>query len=242
MKKLLLLIISIIFISCSSDDNSGEVPPNKQDGIKLVKTSRGGSVTTIEYNENGYVSRFVEDHNNGEEIIISNFNYSNGKLTSIAYNKSITNFIYEGDLIAYSILNNPDYEIKNVYEYNSKNQVVKNTQYTNNNLCCYTTYTYYSNGNIKKATSFSDDRETSFYYTYDDEKSVAILGIYPDAYLKISEISKNNILTSSYNQDHSNPYTTYSYEYNEYDLPIKMTEDRYGDKYITIYEYEINNW
>lgn len=227
MKQITLLFIALIIFGCSNDNSNDD--SKNTDTVKLVKV--------------------VEVDNNDNETTTTILNYDGNKLdTSIStdkYEVFKTKFIYEKNklvklerTINYLYSSNNDltieYEGDNIYKtygydgsttlfsheyfYNSKGQLITDKQYDNNKYCCETNYTYDSNGNISGGSY--DDKKNPMYY------------ILPEAYSKIKEISKNNLL--------SDGTSTYAYEYNTEGFVTKKTETHkyFSKTIVTNYYYE----
>ncbi|MNR17543.1 hypothetical protein D3C85_1342090 [compost metagenome] len=132
--------------------------------------------------------------------------------------ESIINVIYnyENDLIKNAIAyqNNKITHIDN-FIYNSDKQLEQKQTKIEGILNRETNYTYNKEGNLSKEKGFDSNN----YYKYDNKKNALDL-VFPEAYLKIQKISKNNIKSCNWN---SNSYT-YEYEYNSHNYPIKIIQ------------------
>lgn len=241
MKKITLLIFILIGTICYSKDRIAfNFNPNDSLKIikKIVKNYENGvlqneEVVTYIY-ENDLVSQILTTTNKNIITEKVSLKYNNGKLTEMLaiypYAKikkgaetmiqmeSIINVIYnyENDLIKNSIGYQND-KITHVdnFIYNKDKQLIKKQTKIEGISNQETTYTYNKEGNLLKEKG-SDSNE---YYKYDNKKNAFDL-VFPEAYLKIQKISKNNIKSCNWN---SNSHT-YEYEYNSNNYPVKIIQ------------------
>lgn len=230
MKNILkFLALSILFISCSSDDNSGGGQNPEPQSIRLKKiTYSDGSTTNFIYNNNilSEVIGVSQNQNLKREFI-----YENNKLVRL---KKYVNNVYQSNEDLFfqytnsNITTSSGYEsnilFSHQYQYNTLSQMTEDAQYDDSSYCCTNFYTYNSNGNISLISNSENSFTTTF--SYDDKKN-PLYYTYPEAYSKIKEISKNNIISES--------SITYNYEYNSDNFPLKK---KLGTTDVEIYEYE----
>ncbi|WP_339889764.1 hypothetical protein [uncultured Flavobacterium sp.] len=233
MKKIItILIVSILFFSCSSDDSSDNSNNTEPQTIKLKKiTYSDGSTLNFSYSNN-ILSQTVGVSQN--ETFKREFVYENDKLVRI---KNYVNNLYlnNEDIVYQYIGNNISsslgYEgnilFSHQFSYNNSNQMIEDSQSDNSVYCCSNYYTYNSNGNILIKSNSDNNFTTN--YTYDDKKNPLFYS-FPEAYSKIKEISKNNIISEDFN---------YSYTYNSSDFPITKNQLSSGlSVLVETYEYE----
>jgi len=138
-------------------------------------------------------------------------------------------YSYNGNLIIKSSNNEEGGMHVRDFDYNSKNERIKENYFTNTNkLSSITDYTY-ANGNIvKETTSYKESGAPTdpitINYTYDN-KNIAYKGSFPENYLMMMGMGKNNVV-----KDNNSVFT---YEYNSDNFPTKRTvEDE-----IIVYKY-----
>ncbi|QGK76712.1 hypothetical protein [Flavobacterium sp. SLB02] len=239
MKKITFLIFIVIGTICYSKYKI-ELNINPNDSLKIIKkviknyengVLQNEEVVKYTY-ENDLVSKIVTTTDNNIITNETTIKYENGKLKEM-YNifpfakikkgnkimtqmESIINVVYnyENDLIKNAIGYQND-KITHVdnFIYNADKQLVKKQTKTEGISNRETKYTYNKEGNLLK----EKESESNEYYKYDDKRNPFDL-VFPQAYLKIYQISKNNIKSCNWN---SNSYT-YEYEYNSDNYPIKI--------------------
>lgn len=211
-----------------SNENSNDDSKNTNT-VKLVKivefdnNDNETTTTVLNYDGNKIASTTTTDF---EGIFKTKYIYENGKIVKQErYTNDIrkTNedryFEYEGDNISIAYgYDGSTTLFTSKYSYNSKGQMILEKQYDDDKYCCETTYSYDSNGNF--AGGNYDNKKNPAYYAF------------PMELIKISEISKNNLL--------SDGDSTYEYIYNEKGYPTKKIETHdYKEKTIvTNYYYE----
>lgn len=203
---------------------------------KIVKNYENGifqneEVIIYTY-ENDLVSKIICTINKNVITEKASIKYENGKLKEmqIIYpfaeikkgNKTETQmesilsaiYNYENDLIKnVTGLQNDKITHVDYFIYNADKQLVQKQTKTEGISTRETKYIYNKEGNLLKEKG---DKSNN-YYKYDNKKNPFDL-VFPEAYLKIYQISKNNIKSCNWN---NNSYT-YDYEYNSDNYPIKI--------------------
>lgn len=228
MKKLLTLAVALIlFTACSSDDSPA---PTKETAVRLKKI--------ISTNEDG-------------EIITSNYNYTNTKLTSvISTDGSSSIYTYTGDLNT-GLEDYVNYILRYsyAYEYTDSNKIATKTMLVHNvypKFAQKDVYTYNENGTIT-IRSYTGDFESQ------TQLSQTTLVSYPDVttiqyqsnggtkviytYDGKNHPLKNVLETDMYAQNlltvtdvtfrEPETYVNNTYIYNSKDFPINSTEKVY---------------
>lgn len=233
MKKITKILLILVFFSCSSGDdpiteNIADPLPESSSFYKLVKIvelnldNTIDETTELEYNSSGLLVRIVNQDSDGETTINKYF-YNGNVLTSSSFDngtglQSNTEYIYENDLIATSILTELNATIANEYEYNSIRQLIFKEQFNDGVSCCKSTFMFNSQGNI--VSKFQEFSGTTTFYEFDGKNNFALL-IFDEAFLNIFEQGKNNITKRT--NDSSSDITINQYDYNEKGYPTKMT-------------------
>lgn len=251
MKKIIL--IAILTFAINSYSKSKIIDPIKETKVirKIAKNYSHGvlkseEIITYSY-ENDLVSKIVTTSKKGDTLEKVKIKYDNGKLkqmhseyfpTKNRIKASITNvYNYTDDLITSIVCNQEGVIHLEFYYYNSFKQIDKKIVFRNEHIECEWNYEYFSNENISKIKNSpikSTDYYSDRYRVYDDKKNPFEL-IFPSAYLKIYNLTKNNVISYRSGTIHYH----YEYEYNENNYPIKITEKRSGgEKSIIIIEYE----
>lgn len=258
MKKIILISLLIIGTVCYSTDKNFD-SSKSNDSLKVLKKIVKNYVNGIQENaetvvytyENGLVSEIVTTRNDSVITEDVEIKYEKEKLkqmrvtypllkikkgdTTITQVESTITAIYNynQDLISNlkSIQNN---ETHNTYFfYNPNKQLIRKQVIKDAILNTETNYTYNKEGNLLKERE-ANSEYTNFYKSYDNKNNPFNL-IFPEAYLKIYKISKNNVI--SCNMD--NKSYTYKYEYNSNNYPIKITQKINGKlQSITTIEYQ----
>ena len=245
MKKYIAFLILPFILCCEKEDN---VVPDVPQVILKVKKVDNEFISTYFYNDNGYVDSIamISDYGGISQNYYKKFIYNENKEISkiksyqqdlydygnqIPINETtltITEFEYANNLIVKStIKDNEDVIIEqNQYNYNaSGNLVLNNAVYSGETLIEY------------------DDEINNVRIKYNyDNKFNPYYFIYPKAYLKLNNISKNNISkityllndgkvmedvkTLQYNKEHFCTYTGISFE-NQLDDYNKRTYFHY---------------
>ncbi len=248
MKKTLLLLAGLSLFACSSSDNGDSNEnqnPNPSTGtkgkLKSVETpddyidengnqSTFRNITTFDYGNNGFVSKTRSVDRDGIDYSTV-FNYEGNKLIGMNYTEngvvtSGTNYTYSGNLIIKSVSIEDKYTDVREYFYNNSNELIKEVYSVNGRESSISEYTY-SNGNIvTEKIIYTDGQHDAITrtYQYDNKKNPSSI-IFTEAYLKIHQQGKNNIIKENDN--------IITYEYNSGGYPTKKIE---GD-YITNFQY-----
>ncbi|RPD96184.1 hypothetical protein EGM88_10475 [Aureibaculum marinum] len=249
MKKyyILTIIISVLILTncTSSDSDINDKTPKKY--YRLVKETEYNSDGTIEdiltysYNENGYLIKAVEQ--SGNDILVSNLNYIDNKISSIVYtgNQRI-DFIYENNIISSYTSNLDGDNLVYKFTYNDNNQIINKLAFNEGKLSNERKFKYYSNGNLaQEIFEYNDGYTFQEDFEYDNKKNPHYLS-YPLGLITIEPISENNVIkktrVSSYPTNNKS-IITFEYEYNDKGYPIKMIEYVDGDvENTTEYEYK----
>lgn len=259
MKKFILLLFAFTGIICHSKDGTS-LNLSANDSIRIVKkivkiyekgVFQNEEVLTYTY-ENGLVSKIVTKTNDTIIIEDVSIKYENGKLKEILtvcpyaqYKKGDKTFTqlesiynvtynYENDLIK----NATGYQFNKVthfdnFIYNIDKDVVKKQTTVDGILKSETKYQFTKEHNLSKERGPNGNDN---YTDYDNKKNPFNL-VFPDAYLKIYHLSKNNLKSGTRN---NNSYK-YEYEYNSNNYPTKIIQ-KSGKKIKseTIIEYATN--
>lgn len=263
MKKFILLLFVFTGIVCHSK-NGTLLNVTANDSIRIVKkviknyekgVFQNEEVLIYSY-ENGLVSKIVTKTN--DTIIIEDISikYENGKLKEMLaiypnakYKKgdktmtqleSIFNVVYsyDNDVIKNAIgyRNNKITQVNN-FIYNTDKDVVKRQTLVDGILKSETKFKFNTEHNLLK--EWGPD-STDHYNDYDDKKNPFDL-VFPEAYLKIYHLSKNNVKSGSKNNYSEKYVYEFEYEYNSNNYPTKIIE-KSGRKIKseTIIEYATN--
>lgn len=196
MKKLLTLAIALIlFTACSSDDSPA---PTKETAVRLKKI--------ISTNEDG-------------EIITSNYNYTNTKLTSvISTDGSSSIYTYTGDLNT-GMEDYVNYTLRYsyAYEYTDSNKIATKTMLVHNvypKFAQKDVYTYNENGTIT-IRSYTGDFESQ------TQLSQTTIVSYPDA-------------TTIQYQSNGGTKVIYTYDGKNHPLKNVLETDMYAQNLLTV--------
>lgn len=196
MKKLLTLAIALIlFTACSSDDSPA---PTKETAVRLKKI--------ISTNEDG-------------EIITSNYNYTNTKLTSvISTDGSSSIYTYTGDLNT-GLEDYVNYTLRYsyAYEYTDSNKIATKTMLVHNvypKFAQKDVYTYNENGTIT-IRSYTGDFESQ------TQLSQITIVSYPDA-------------TTIQYQSNGGTKVIYTYDGKNHPLKNVLETDMYAQNLLTV--------
>jgi len=220
MKKIYLVLSSILLISCSSDNEGTNTPVDLTGKLKSTVDSEG--VSNFLYYTNGNLQRTNMPH------AYYAFIYENNKIirdSIIFYDKGVNGYTYSytQNLITESVSIGDNNKIKKKFFYDSSERLIKEIgsrrQNDNTFLDVAKIEFFYEGDNVvqTKETSFETGQYFIVSYEYDDKKNPKY-DIYPSAYRKIWLIPKNNIIkrTSDYYGEQ-----IYQYEYNVLGYPIK---------------------
>ncbi|SFN28993.1 hypothetical protein SAMN05421741_103125 [Paenimyroides ummariense] len=206
MKKLLLYILFLFMIACSTDDEANmldlpeiETPLH---GLR-IKQVEGDNTTQYFYHKNGFVDSisFI-----GENIIAEKFVYND--VNQIIEKRFVSKKASDTNFSIY----NTSY-----FTYNNKKQIIFIKTYNKNNtLASQQSLTYNDDGSLYNPTQIVKDgnlvqqnaSQRSTIFTFDTNPN-PFFNIYPKAYRVAFYINKNNITS----QKTTTPYYTNFYEY-----------------------------
>ena len=234
MKKIILLLLFTVLISCSPDSGSNPTP-SPTPHLKLTKIVYtnfyiNSETTTTDLIYDGDVlteANSTQFNSQGNNTSKTKFNYVNNKLQSQSYYDNgvlsgSTTYSYTGELIASMFSNDSGGISTTNYTYNSNNQMISEKQYTNGNLDSGNDYVYNTQGNVSKELYYSGF--TTF--EYDTNKNPYSL-IYSDVLMKIYpiEYSKNNITKVIQS---GGTIKVYEFIYNDSGYPTQIIEKENG--------------
>jgi hypothetical protein len=231
--KKLLLFITLIFISCSNNNNETELTePIRLKSVVITSTDINNSVNVrtrnFFYNTNGNLDK-IENIDNSQNISYTIYNYNNGKLISCTRTDGsfIETYSYSNNLITSSDTYNSSGNIAftKVYEYDTSGRVIQ----IDTGVGSPTFFTYSANNVITIASEFSTD----FYYEYDTNKN-PYRTLYPEELQKINFTGNNNEI-SIINYTGSVVSTT-TYNYNSLGYPT--TSNTNNGRVVVDYQYE----
>lgn len=238
MKKYILLLLLIIGAICSAKVLKIKIEPSTaKDTLRVLKINskkyingktEEEEVMTFFY-ENNLISKIVtqvDDKVTGTVEI----KYEDGKMKEMKENyktlKSINelsvvrNFNYENDLVKSVLVTENGKKVLKVYAYNHLKQIIKCQNLDGGKLISEEKYTYNENGNLAKEEY--QDGDKYFYKKYDNKKNAFTL-MYPEAYLKVIRVFKNNVIHSFDSSIGYKESLYYEYEYNSQNYPAKIT-------------------
>lgn len=242
MKRITFFLFLFVGSICYSQDRI-QLNNNLNDSLKVIKKTiknyedglfQNEQIVLFTY-ENNLVSK-IETTQNGDFIEDVEVKYENGNLkqmnlfyTTLRHDKKKiinpptenVNAIYNYDDANLIItLSRECNGLKRIhyFTYNDAQQLITEKEIQDGITLIEKKYKYDKNGNLYNKKDFIA-REYDYYKTYDDKKNPFSL-IYPDAYLKVYKISKNNIISCNIN---GKSYT-YEYEYNSSNYPVKIIE------------------
>ncbi|MBB6612285.1 hypothetical protein H7F15_14640 [Pontibacter sp. Tf4] len=244
----LLVMASLILTSCGDDKDDDVTPDVGQTSCRLTKVSDDDSdESVIEYNAKGYVSKVTEtDSEDGTEYtVVFTYDSNNNLVKEESFEDGESDGYY-------------------TYEY-SNGMLSKIKSYSGGELNYTETLTYDSN---KKITKISDDEGYVMNFTYSGNNvSEATVGYMDEISYKIKYENYDNKLTpyaaikgmvnpysgSSQNNPGKVTYSyyyegeeaetaviNYTYQYNDKNLPTKITEVDGDDTYVTNFTYACN--
>ena len=256
MKKNLLLML--LFVSLSACENQINPAITADFLVKQIISESGDQrqVKDFTYSNNGKLRSVIHDLNTNEGaneyVETTNFLYDNEQLIFKTFSYQSTNVLHRQDSItyfgnglidklytAYSENGTMTVSWINEFEYNDDGTTKQRTSYNPTSPDTELSNRYYwSNGNIIKTEHYYQDAlryEASYQY---DGASNYKLGNPFFSDFEFSTTTKNNITKAQYT-DYSglldlacNP-CIFSYEYNEFNLPKKVTYDWGSTDYIT---------
>lgn len=227
-KPYLIILLLSILISCDSSDDSSdnEGGNNPSEAIRLTEIKltayyNGKSIINLlsyQYDENYRIEQAISENENG--IFTTNYFYTGDNITSLEYsNGSSRSYIYENELVISSTHSSRIF----LYEYNSSQQMIQQSEYIGQDLLCTKNFQYDNNDN----PILSEDPCNGFTIEFDyDSKNNPFGALLPNNFLKVAPHGKNNAITYA-NEVYSNGetityITTSSMEYNSDDYPTKI--------------------
>ncbi|GAA3789971.1 hypothetical protein GCM10022271_22870 [Corallibacter vietnamensis] len=232
-KKLTILLILILNSCSNNDDSESELTgPIRLKSVVITSTDMNNSVNVrtrnFFYNTDGKLDK-IETIDNSQNISYINYNYSNGKLTSLTRTDGsfIETYSYTNELITSSDTYNSSGNIAftKVYEYDSNGRVTQSDTGVGSPIL----FTYSGNNVITIGSEFG----TTFYYEYDTKENPDKT-VYPIELQKIDLIGSNNVITISNSSSSSTSNTTYNYN----SLNYPTTSNTNNGSVVVDYEYE----
>ncbi len=223
MKKILLLLVAILIIGCSKEDDSTIILPDGEKVLvsKIEYYNSGNvlnSTTTFTYNSDGFISKSNGIHVNGFKDE-NNYIYDNKNIVKIISTDNETNkssideFTYSDNVLVLKT-DTDNNEINVIYfEYNSSGYL-KTVKYSDETI----NYTYDLNNNVINNGSAT--------YEYDNKNDYSRF-LAPDNFYKIFRKSDHNITKETY----PNEVRTYEYIYLSNNYPSQITEKINGEVY-----------
>ncbi len=255
MKKILLLLLIVtLILSCSSDDDTEgrEMTKLKSEKITTDYINEFGnhikyeSIYDYYYGANGYVESIKNTGIFPNKTIEKNeyLYYEGNKVVRRKYSPIFESkieidekYTYENDLIVELNDESSNYK-RNKYYYDTSKNLIKAEYYSSNSgeefiLDLVIEYEYKDGNAIKQYVMHKHSNETDIItYEYDD-KDIPTNNSFPEAFNKIMNLSKNNII-KRHNED-SELIKEYKYEYDSKGYPIKATYD--NGNMTVLYEY-----
>jgi antitoxin component YwqK of YwqJK toxin-antitoxin module len=219
---LIILTLSLTFISCESDDSNDISNGN----LKLLKIdffdSENNLTGTTHFIYDEELRLIAERDQNGNDLFT--YTYENDKITSITSNGgTIINYIYENGLIVSSsrTINGNLSPNALEYEYDNLDRLIRTKIYENGNLSCEINDTFDDQNNIVTSVSSCQGTEpTQNSFVYDEMKNPAFL-FFNSELLKVLRVGTNNTL-ESYDND-MNLTSSSTYQYNDDGYPTVST-------------------
>ncbi|MFN2262570.1 MAG: hypothetical protein ABR595_10960 [Psychroflexus sp.] len=236
------LFTSLIFISCTNDDDS--TPGNNdQDGLRLLKMEtvtnnynsddQSTSVVDFEYNSDGKLSSKTEtktSYSGETTVLVTDYEYEDGKLIKIEYdNGDYELYTYENNNIieSYAVGNDNTTTIIMEYSYDEAGLMIQRSITVNGDCCTVDNHEYYEDGNPNYEMYFTE---------YDDHPTPLLL-IHDPSYLKIKKLPLNNILTKMDDVGNTEEYT-YTYNSENYPTNYEFDSEANGQYVVREYFYE----
>lgn len=236
MKKIL-IIFGFFFVAfgCSSDDKD----TNNIDNLftlKLSKFKNSKEESNLTY-QNGFLSKIITNITS-KNTRIAEYRYENNRVkeiysyeqtsTGAKLNSSTLIFGYTGSKITSSTTYQNGINYAESYTYT--NDLLTNTKSYNTDgiLASETNYTYFSDGNLKKATTSLG--EVYNYNAYDDKQSY-VKSIFTAELMSLYNNPVKNILSGDFLYPGiTTPFVySYQYEYNSFGYPITITSKSVGN-------------
>ena len=231
MKNYFALIITLLLMSCSSDDSATLV--NTPSGA-LTKVKAYFPTTDVNYNSdyvygsNGKISTATSTSiqpgfDNSTSTVTHLFN-SEGQIWKTIWPNLSYEYQFSNGLIVSSIQTNiPSGIIKtHEYTYNNNNELIKAEYFDENGVSgAVITYTYDPNGNIltRNLSTISGSNQ-SYVFEYDTNYNPMSTLYENQAFEKISEVTPNNWIKRTYNNNGTINVFTTEYTYNLDGYPI----------------------
>ena len=223
MKKITLLLITLLLISCSKDDAEEIENTKPKLTYQIIEVYENDNLQetfkiTVTYGNNGFVSEVNDSYLEHKDIFIYNEKNQLIEIQDLTHNTTAS-FIYNSKgLIIEEITGDGDQVF--YYTYNDKDQVITDTNKSSEGEYI-TNYEYNSNGNMIN--------DGDGIYTYDNKINPVYFSA-TEQYSKILGNSRNNIETIT----RGGNTKEYIYEYNQENYPIKETHATR----VTYYHYE----
>lgn len=231
------IIICLLAISCSNDDEKPETQPEVHLNLLLKTTDSDDGLTSIyTYDNNNRLVNYKRNGTANNPAKDQNFAYNAdgtlNKITEAANNSIVSEFFYDSNKKIIKQIGRNGIDLY-TYVYNG-NTITVNYRFTTTNSGWREVYSYDEKGNMTEGKSYTEANDVNpegkysgvINYTYDDKKnanSSLPYGFYFPA-------SVNNIKTTQYN---GGEIGSSQYEYNADDYPTKRT-----DSYTRLYEYK----
>lgn len=227
MKQTFLLFIILSLFGCSDNNTDDMFIPEIPETLLKVKTKKNRYITTYFYNDLGYIDSLAQISNYGgnPDNFYQKFIYNQENIIEILH--------YKRQAHDESTPIIKDY--KEIFEYTNGLISKKHTYDSNENLLSSQSYTYEDNNNIIYSSSTAhntifkstyknknlietvstrnDSLISQSTYTYDNRYH-PMYYIFPEVFLKINSISKNNIKETKYLSNSYNQNTVYELQYN----------------------------
>ena len=226
--RYIIILFSILFISCESSDVEVQVPENKN-RIKQITTKVGNDETILRFVYNGDSYQCYSAKNKSNEDIIT-LAYHNGLIKTSGRIFENAEYFYENNNVSEIHIGSP--EVNEIYKffYNTDNQLEKSEHYNSSyfnlsTLFEYTIFEYDENGNNSRTNFYKAD-STLFRYeinTFDNKNNIFK---YFDPKIVIRDLNPyGNNLIKKIQYYYENTPTTFNYEYiyNENNFPTKAT-------------------
>lgn len=214
MKKntILLILLPVIAISCNNDDNNNHQNPSEETTKMKLKEFRGISTSKYFYHENGFVDSISVIGGGISQINISEkfiYDSQNNIQTIETIVKTYSNQMIEHKIRSFI--------------YNELNQIeTVNSHVVNRDAYMSMDYNYDSEGHLLiSGRVYSNEnliQEGNLLYSYDDKKNPFYV-MYPLAYVRLSDINKNNGTSTS---NATETFETINWTYNQNDYPVSF--------------------
>ena len=241
MKKLIIIfIVAVTLIRCSSSDNnlSQNNSPTNSISLKVKKITNGTSISNFEY-VNGLVSKVINT-TPSQNTSIFEYNYENGRIKQIysyeltssgsTVNPSTIIYSYTGSKITSDTNNDNGVNYSDSYIYNNDLLLNRKEFRSNGTINNNYDFEYFSDTNVKKETQTNTIVFVKNFSSYDTKFNYEKLIFTPELQL-IYRTPKNNLLISD--------NATFEYEYNSQNYPTKITRKNNGIvSFVKVLEYQ----